>query len=287
MADWEKPNNSEPVHVNVLRDLAEKDTHTGTMGQSGTYTNRPEGFMIWDNIAKLFKRLTIGVETIIQLSIAGGGTGGATAAEARANLGANEEGTGATQTRTNAENDTVYTPLTRTVSTSGALSGGGSFDSDLTLEIADSTTAQKGAVQLNNTLTSTATDKALTAAQGKVLKDSVDTLQEKHSLIFLWTGSASQVTENMIFAFTGNLVIAGEYYITTLTAPSLQRTYTVSKPASSLATTATGSSKINGNRIHVAEWGGGGQAFSVDTFNMVSGLPESDETIIEMYYKPF
>lgn len=177
MADWEKPNNSEPAHPNVLRDLADKDTHTGTMGQSGTYTNRPEGFMIWDNIAKLFKRLTGGIETIVKLSIAGGGTGGATAAEARANLGTNEAGTGAAQTRTNAENDTIYTPLTRTISTGGALSGGGSLDGDLSLSIADSSTTTKGAVQLDNTLTSTATDKALTAAQGKVLKDDVDTLQ--------------------------------------------------------------------------------------------------------------
>lgn len=229
MADWEKPNNSEPVHVNVLRDLAEKDTHTGTMGQSGTYTNRPEGFMIWDNIAKLFKRLTIGVETIIQISIAGGGTGGATAAEARANLGTNEEGTGATQTRTNAENDTVYTPLTRTVSTSGALSGGGALNGDLTLEIADSTTAQKGAVQLDNTLTSAATDKALTAAQGKVLKGGVDALNRDS--IVVWAGPASNDVSNVdILSDSGFVVKAGRYILDTssglieISVPDINRT---------------------------------------------------------------
>ena len=37
------------------------------------------------------------------------------------------------------------------------------------------TTSTQGAVQLNNTLTSTSTTQALTAAQGKVLKDSLDT----------------------------------------------------------------------------------------------------------------
>lgn len=212
MADWEKPNNSEPTHVNVLRDLADKDTHSGTMGQSGTYTNRPEGFMIWDNIAKLFKRLTGGVETAVKLSIAGGGTGGATAAEARANLGANEAGTGAAQTRTNAQNDTIYTPLTRTISTGGALSGGGSLDGDLSLSIADSSTTTKGAVQLDNTLTSTATDKALTSAQGKVLKDGVDALDRSAEEI--WTGSASAVSDADILAF-GFTVKAGNYILDT------------------------------------------------------------------------
>ena len=47
---------------------------------------------------------------------------------------------------------------------------------NLTLSVQDGTTSQKGAVQLNNTLTSTSTSQALTAAQGKVLKDSADSL---------------------------------------------------------------------------------------------------------------
>ena len=38
-------------------------------------------------------------------------------------------------------------------------------------DLKDASTAQKGIVQLNNTLTSTSTNEALTAAQGKVLKD--------------------------------------------------------------------------------------------------------------------
>ena len=38
------------------------------------------------------------------------------------------------------------------------------------------TTSTQGAVILNNTLTSTSTNQALTAAQGKVLKDSLDTI---------------------------------------------------------------------------------------------------------------
>ena len=41
--------------------------------------------------------------------------------------------------------------------------------------VADASTTVKGVVQLNDTLTSTATDQAVTAAQAKVLKDLVDT----------------------------------------------------------------------------------------------------------------
>ncbi len=42
-------------------------------------------------------------------------------------------------------------------------------------QLPDATTTVKGAVVLNNTLTSTSTNQALTAAQGKVLKDTLDT----------------------------------------------------------------------------------------------------------------
>ena len=38
-------------------------------------------------------------------------------------------------------------------------------------DLKDASTTQKGVVQVNNTLTSTATNQALTAAQGKVLND--------------------------------------------------------------------------------------------------------------------
>ena len=41
-------------------------------------------------------------------------------------------------------------------------------------QLPDATTTTKGAVVLNNTLTSTSTTQALTAAQGKVLKDTLD-----------------------------------------------------------------------------------------------------------------
>tara|TARA_R110000851_G_scaffold222961_1_gene375859 strand:+ start:820 stop:1641 length:822 start_codon:yes stop_codon:yes gene_type:complete len=174
MANWETPNNSDPVHVNVLQELADKDTHGATMGQSGTYTNRPEGFMIWDNVAKLFKRLTGAVETVVTLSLSGGGTGANDAAGVRTAINVNEAGAGGTQARTNAQADAINAPLTRSIATTSPLQGGGTLESDKTLSIQDATTGQKGATQLNNTLTSTSTAQALTAAQGKALKDLVD-----------------------------------------------------------------------------------------------------------------
>ncbi|MDX8255259.1 phage tail protein [Acinetobacter pittii] len=63
----------------------------------------------------------------------------------------------------------------RTITFNGDVSGSYGFDGsvnafcNLTVKLA--TTAQKGIVQLNNTLSSTATDQALSAAQGKVLAD--------------------------------------------------------------------------------------------------------------------
>lgn len=48
----------------------------------------------------------------------------------------------------------------------------------MTVEIPDATTSQAGKVQLNNTLTSTSTTQALTAAQGKALKDMIDGISD-------------------------------------------------------------------------------------------------------------
>ena len=176
MADWIKPNNSDPVHVNVLQELADKDTYSGTMGQTGSYTNRPEGFMIWDNVAKLFKRLTGAVETAQTLSLAGGGTGASDAAGVRTSINVNEAGAGSSQARTNAQADAINAPLTRQISTTSPVQGGGTLEADRTISIQDATTGQKGATQLNNTLTSALTSQALTAAQGKILKDAADSL---------------------------------------------------------------------------------------------------------------
>ena len=54
--------------------------------------------------------------------------------------------------------------------------GNGLDISNGVISMAAASTSAVGAVQLNNTLTSTSTAQALTAAQGKALKDSLDTL---------------------------------------------------------------------------------------------------------------
>lgn len=59
----------------------------------------------------------------------------------------------------------------RRVNTTGPLTGGGTLEQDLNISIKDATTAQKGAVQLNNTVTSTSTVLALTARMGKQVWD--------------------------------------------------------------------------------------------------------------------
>ena len=178
MASWNDPSNSNPVHVNLLKDLADKDTYTATMGQTnlGAYTDLPDGTMNWDNGQKLLRRVQSGTPEVVRISLAGGGTGASDAAGARAAFNVLEAGTGAAQARTNTQNDARFVQQTRTVNTTSPLSGGGALSGNLTLSIQDSTTSQKGAVQLNNTLTSTSTSQALTAAQGKVLKDSADSL---------------------------------------------------------------------------------------------------------------
>ena len=61
--------------------------------------------------------------------------------------------------------------ITFTGDATGAYSFDGSANISCTLTIRLATTTQKGIVQLNNTLTSTATDQALTAAMGKQLQD--------------------------------------------------------------------------------------------------------------------
>lgn len=171
MASWEDPSNSNPVHVNLLKDLADKDTYSATMGQvnPGAYTDLPDGVMNWDNGQKLLRRLQSGTPEVVKISLTGGGTGASDAAGARAAFNVLEAGTGADQSRTNTQNDSRFVQGSRSISTTSPLEGGGDLSTDLTLSIQDASTTQKGAVQLENTLNSTSTSLALTAAQGKIL----------------------------------------------------------------------------------------------------------------------
>jgi len=211
MASWNDPSNSNDNHVNLLKDLADKDTYTVTMGQTnlGAYTDLPDGTMNWDNGQKLLRRVQSGTPEVVKISLAGGGTGASDAAGARSAFNVLEAGTGAAQSRTNTQNDERFVQQTRTVSTTSPLSGGGALSGNLTLSIQDSTTSQKGAVQLNNTLTSTSTSQALTAAQGKVLKDMFSDAQLSAPVGDLITGGAKISKAGNIVVISNNISGSG------------------------------------------------------------------------------
>ena len=177
--DWNDPSNSNDNHVNVLSDLGKKDTFALTMCQEDPgYDNVPTGAMKWDNSQNLLRRFESGVFNIKPISLAGGGTGATDAEGARTVLQVNKTGTGESEARTNSQNDLRYVQGSRSISTTDPLQGGGDLIENRTLSIKDASTTQKGAVQLENTLNSTSTTKALTAAQGKALKDTADSLDE-------------------------------------------------------------------------------------------------------------
>lgn len=282
--DWNKPTNSDPAHPNVLADLNNKDTYAITLGQTNAgFTALPEGTINYDHDGRFFRRKEGTLFNPVQISLAGGGTGAPDAAGARANFNVLEAGTGTGQARTNQQNQNYFCPLTRQVTATAPLQGGGQLDNDLNLSIQDATTAQKGAVQLNNTLTSTSISQALTAAQGKVLSDSVNSINSKLAQEYLWGGSSTGVSENDIFAQTGKLVTEGTYIIQAIRPPNIPTWFTVIKPDQTLTKTSTGTAKISGNAIYTAEWGGASQVFSVDAYDMSTNLYLNKLTIIDIY----
>lgn len=93
MANWNNPTTTRNYSTEVLQDLAAKDVDAATMFLSAP-SNQPTGAMKWERTLDKFQEWD-GASWVDQVvSIAGGGTGGATASAARSNLGL---GTMATQ----------------------------------------------------------------------------------------------------------------------------------------------------------------------------------------------
>ena len=91
-----------------------------------------------------------------------------------------------------------------------------------TISVANSSTTAKGVVQLNNTTNSTATDEALTAAQGKTLQEQIDALV---------------ITSNLTFAGTFDTSVGpnGELLTVSVAAAGLTNPFVVGDPLPSPA----------------------------------------------------
>lgn len=186
MADFDKPDINDQ-YVTFDSSIRENQDALAVMFNGVQTSNIPVNsvqfqggkFSLWDGAAWNDQ----------PVSIAGGGTGATTAEGAINALGG--------------------APSSRNINTASPLKGGGDLSSDLSLSIQDGTTSQKGAVQLNNTLSSTSTTQALTAAQGKVLNDKFDLPS-----ITIWTGSTSLgVSSSDILSQSGFTVKQGRYSI--------------------------------------------------------------------------
>ena len=159
-ADLEQPTISN-THVNVLTQIVDNQTSLARMFSDGDEANIPlRAVRFLNNTMYLWSG---SIWEVAPIAIGGGGTGAETAAAARANLGTN--------VATNVTSGVFSTDRIPTISISDKTSG--TLDGD---RVDQSTTSERGTVQLNNTLTSTSTTQALTAAQGKALKDTADSL---------------------------------------------------------------------------------------------------------------
>ena len=180
-ADLEQPTISN-THVNVLPQIVDNQTSLARMFSDGGEANVPlRSVRFLNNIMYLWNG---SIWEVAPIAIGGGGTGAETAVVARANLGTN--------VATNVTSGVFNADRIPTISISDKTSG--TLDGD---RVDQSTTSERGTVQLNNTLTSTSTTQALTAAQGKALKDTADSLAStvsgKQNQIFSvtvdWNGS--------------------------------------------------------------------------------------------------
>ena len=180
-ADFDKPTVSN-THVNVLPQIIDNQTSLARMFSDGGEANVPlRSVRFLNNIMYLWNG---SIWEVAPVAIGGGGTGAQTATAARASLG--------TDVADNVTSGVFNADRIPTLNIADKTSG--TLDGD---RVDQATTSERGTVQLNNTLTSTSTTQALTAAQGKALKDTADSLANtvsgKQDNIFAvkvdWNGS--------------------------------------------------------------------------------------------------
>lgn len=203
-ADFNKPTITGDAYVDVLGEIRAQFEVVSTMSYGDALNTKVGAVQFLDGSLQKWDGASFNA---VPVSITGGGTGASTAAGARAALNVNEKGTLAAQVRSNAESDALYVPQSRTISTAGALNGGNSLDSNISLTVDSATTSQQGVVQLFNGLNSTSTTQALTAAQGKVLNDAISALTDTSTVSApsgtLTSGSCKITRIGNIISITG------------------------------------------------------------------------------------
>jgi len=221
-ADFNNPT-VDDQYTEILPQIRDNQSANAVMFNGVTVSNTPMNavqfvsgqFNLWDGAAW----------NVQPVSIAGGGTGGMTASEARANLGVNST----------AESNSAYLKVTSNGSDIDDIS---IFRTEINVYSKTETYTQSevdAKTIINNTLTSTSTTESLAAAQGKVLKDLVDANTNainnlpSRAPITVWTGSSTDVTSANILSSSGHVVQAGNYAlidflgstIATIISPSL------------------------------------------------------------------
>jgi len=205
-ADFNKPTITGDAYVDVLGEIRAQFEVVSTMSYGDALNTKVGAVQFLDGSLQKWDGASFNV---VPVSITGGGSGASTPAGARAAFNVNEKGTLGTQVRSNAESDALYVPQSRTISTSGALNGGNSLDSNISLTVDSATTSQQGVVQLFNGLNSTSTTQALTAAQGKVLGDMFRSEQLSAPVGDLTSGGAKISKAGNIVVISNNTSGAG------------------------------------------------------------------------------
>lgn len=168
MADFDKPT-VDSTYVEQFEDIRKNMDAVAVMFNGVSASNIPINAIQYSG--GVFGLWNGSSFSPVPVSVSGGGTGAVTASEARLNLGILSQ----------VESNAVYMQQSANLSD---LTNKGTARTELDVYskaesnaiVPAASTSVQGKVQLNNTLTSTSTSQALTAAQGKALNDLISAL---------------------------------------------------------------------------------------------------------------